>query len=161
MKRSMLAVLFGAVCFLAGLSLKPLATAWAQGKIQAEDDAKTSPRAVPGKAMYFSAEEIKKKFVDAAPQGATHLAWDPAYRFTVMRRPYYETAKKMNSGQVSHWDDAEMHEDKTQIYIIVAGTGTIALGGPPRTSGTHRKGSTPVSPSSAPPCKRSSPAIGS
>jgi mannose-6-phosphate isomerase-like protein (cupin superfamily) len=35
----------------------------------------------------------------------------------------------MNSGQVSHWDDAEMHEDKTQIYIMVAGTGTLALGG--------------------------------
>jgi mannose-6-phosphate isomerase-like protein (cupin superfamily) len=67
--------------------------------------------------------------VDAAPQGATHLMWDPAYRFTVMRRPYYEPAKKMNSGQVSHWDDAEMHEDKTQIYIIVGGTGTVALGG--------------------------------
>ena len=47
MKRSMLGVLFGAVCFLAGLSLKPLVTAWAQGKIQAEEDAKASPRAVP------------------------------------------------------------------------------------------------------------------
>lgn len=129
MKRSMVAVLFGVICFLAGLSLKPLVTAWAQGKIQAEEDAKASPRAVPGKAMYFSSEEIKKRFVDAAPQNATHLAWDPAYRFTVMRRPYYETAKKMNSGQVSHWDDAEMHEDKTQIYIIVSGTGSIALGG--------------------------------
>ena len=81
MKRSMLVVLFGVICFLAGLASKPVVNAWAQGKIQAEEDAKTSTKAVPGKAMYFSAEEIKKRFVDAAPQGATHLAWDPAYRF--------------------------------------------------------------------------------
>src|SRR5271169_4558223 len=127
MKRAMFLALFGVTCFLAGLAVKPLVSVMAQGKIQAEEDAKTSAKAVPGKALYFSAEEIKKRFVDAAPQGATHLAWDPAYRFTVMRRPYYETAKKMNSGQVSHWDDAEMHEDKTQIYIMVSGTGTIAL----------------------------------
>jgi mannose-6-phosphate isomerase-like protein (cupin superfamily) len=129
MKRSILVALFGAICFFAGVAFKPLVNALAQGKIQADDDARTSPRAVAGKAIYISAEDIKKRFVDAAPQGASHLAWDPAYRFTVMRRPYYETAKKMNSGQVSHWDDAEMHEDKTQIYIMVAGTGTIALGG--------------------------------
>jgi len=129
MKRSIAVALFGAGCFLAGLALRPLASVMAQGKIQAEEDAKTSSKAVPGKALYISAEEIKARFVDAAPQGATHLMWDPAYRFTVMRRPYYEPAKKMNSGQVSHWDDAEMHEDKTQIYIMVAGTGTLALGG--------------------------------
>ena len=96
MKRSMvLAMCVG--CFLAGLALRPVASVMAQGKIQAEEDAKTSARAVPGKALYISSEEIKKRFVDAAPQGATHLMWDPAYRFTVMRRPYYETAKKMNS----------------------------------------------------------------
>jgi mannose-6-phosphate isomerase-like protein (cupin superfamily) len=129
MKRSIAVALFGAVCFLAGLAFKPLVSAMAQGKNQTEEDKKTSPRAMAGKAIYISAEDIKKRFVDAAPQGASHLAWDPAYRFTVMRRPYYETAKKMNSGQVSHWDDAEMHEDKTQIYIMVAGTGTLALGG--------------------------------
>jgi len=129
MKRMIAVTLFGACCFLAGLVFKPFTSALAQGKIQAEEDAKASPRAVPGKALYFSAEEIKSRFIDAAPQGPTHLAWTPEYRFTVMRRPYYETAKKMNSGQVSHWDDAEMHEDKTQIYIIVSGTGTLALGG--------------------------------
>jgi len=129
MKRSIVVALFGLTCFLAGLAVRPLVSVMAQGKIQAEEDAKASPRAVAGKAIFISAEEIKRRFVDAAPQGATHLAWDPAYRFTVMRRPYYEQEKKMNSGQMSHWDDAEMHEDKTQIYIMVAGTGTIALGG--------------------------------
>jgi mannose-6-phosphate isomerase-like protein (cupin superfamily) len=129
MKRFIAAVFFGAVCFFAGLSFRPLTNALAQGKIQAEEDAKMSARAVNGKWFYISAEDIKKRFVDAAPQGATHLIWAPEYRFTVMRRPYYETAKKMNSGQVSHWDDAEMHEDKTQIYIIVSGTGVLALGG--------------------------------
>ena len=129
MKRLFAVALFGAGCFLAGLAVRPVASVMAQGKIQAEEDARTATRAVPGKALYISAEEIKARFVDAAPQGPAHLMWDPAYRFTVMRRPYYEPAKKMNSGQVSHWDDAEMHEDKTQIYIIVAGTGTVALGG--------------------------------
>jgi len=129
MKRLIAAVFFGATCFVAGLSLRPLTNALAQGKIQAEEDAKNSTRAMNGKWFYISAEDIKKRFVDASPQGATHLMWAPEYRFTVMRRPYYDTPKKMNSGQVSHWDDAEMHEDKTQIYIIVSGTGVLALGG--------------------------------
>lgn len=129
MKRSMVLALFGVSCFLAGLALRPLASAMAQGKLQAQEDAKASPKAVPGKGIYISSEEIKRRFVEGAPQGPTHLAWDPSYRFTVMRRPYYDPAKKMNSGEVSHWDDAEMHEDKTQIYIMVAGTGTVALGG--------------------------------
>jgi mannose-6-phosphate isomerase-like protein (cupin superfamily) len=129
MKRSMILAVFGVICFFAGLGLRPLTRAMAQGKIQTTEDMKSSPRAVPGKGIYISAEEIKKRFVDGPPQGATHLAWDPNYRFTVMTRPYYATAKKMNSGEVSHWDDAEMHEDKTQIYIMVSGTGTVALGG--------------------------------
>lgn len=129
MKRSIALAVLGVCCFLAGLAVRPAIDVMAQGKIQSQEDAKSSPRAIPGKGIYISSEEIKKRFVDAAPAGATHLAWAPEYRFTVMRRPYYEPAKKMNSGEVSHWDDAEMHEDKTQIYIMVAGTGTIALGG--------------------------------
>ena len=47
--------------------------------------------------MFYSAEQIKKMFPPADKTGtlppataSIHLAWDPFYRFTVMRRPYYD-----------------------------------------------------------------------
>jgi hypothetical protein len=63
---------------------------------------------------------------------ATHLAWDASYRFSVMTRPYYDPPQTGRVSQMPlHWDDGEMHENKTQIYIMVSGTGSIALGGEP------------------------------
>jgi len=106
-------------------------------------------RAQHGKAMYFSIDDIRKKFVDSKQQTltATHLAWDPFYRFTVMTRAYYDPPRTGRvSGVPIHWDDAEMHENKTQIYIMVDGTGVVALGGEPEkqsgnsTTGQHSGG---------------------
>jgi mannose-6-phosphate isomerase-like protein (cupin superfamily) len=46
---------------------------------------------------------------------------DTGYRLTVLTRPYSEPAAA----------SSEMHEDKTQIYFILSGTGTQVLGGTP------------------------------
>jgi hypothetical protein len=51
MKRSI--ALFGPGCFLAGLALRPLASVMAQGKIQAEEDAKTWSKAVAAEIIPF------------------------------------------------------------------------------------------------------------
>jgi mannose-6-phosphate isomerase-like protein (cupin superfamily) len=91
-------------------------------------------RAEHGKALYFPINEIKAKFVAnrQTELSATHLAWDPSYRFTVMTRAYYDPPRLGRvSQEMIHWDDAEMHENKTQIYIMVDGTGIVALGGEP------------------------------
>jgi len=60
------------------------------------------------------------------------LAWDPEYRVTFQRRPYYDPPKlTAETKMMSQWDDAEMHENKTQVYVILDGTGALALGGEP------------------------------
>jgi hypothetical protein len=139
MKRVFAVTLFGAGCVFAGLALRPVVSVLAQVKIQSEEDAKSFPKAEPGKAIYITAEELKTRFLSGPPTGRDRinnvdggLAWTPEYRFSVLSKPYYDPPKKFNSGEVSHWEGPEMHEDKTQIYIIIGGTGTMALGGTPR-----------------------------
>ena len=91
-------------------------------------------RAQHGKALYFPIADIKKRFVANRQTEitATHLAWDPFYRFTVMTRAYYDPPRPGRVSQVPiNWDDGEMHENKTQIYIMVDGSGVLALGGEP------------------------------
>ena len=144
-----------AACYLAGVASNPRVAVTAQGQPgqQAQPGGGGGLRALApptraehGKAMYFNIEDIKKKFTNEKVMTATHLAWDPFYRFTVMTRAYYDPPRTMNvSKTISNWDDAEMHENKTQIYIMVAGTGVLALGGEPvmqRTSpdGQHQGG---------------------
>ena len=90
--------------------------------------------------MYLNIEDIKKKFTNEKVMTATHLAWDPFYRFTVMTRAYYDPPRLTGTSKMpSNWDDAEMHENKTQIYIMVAGTGVLALGGEPGRSVLARR----------------------
>lgn len=91
-------------------------------------------RAEHGKALYFPIADIKKRFVANRQTEitATHLAWDPFYRFTVMTRAYYDPPRPGRVSQVPiNWDDGEMHENKTQIYVMVDGSGVLALGGEP------------------------------
>jgi mannose-6-phosphate isomerase-like protein (cupin superfamily) len=58
------------------------------------------------------------------------MAATPIYRLNLWQREYYDTPKITTASKtMSHWDDAEMHEDKTQVYIIISGTGTVILGG--------------------------------
>jgi mannose-6-phosphate isomerase-like protein (cupin superfamily) len=97
-------------------------------------DGSKYPRAENGKATIWTAEELKKKYVDD-PKGPTndHIEWAPPYRITVQRRRPSDAATV----------GGELHEDKTQIYVIMAGAGTVLLGGRPKADasagpGEHR-----------------------
>ena len=136
MKRTLAIGLFGACCFVAGLALSPRGIV-VEAAVQAQPAA---PRAVvDGKGMFFSSEDIQKMFPPADKNGnlpptniSNHLAWDPSYRFTVMRRQYFEPARKSEAtGEMLHYAGSEMHENKTQIYVMSGGTGTVVLGGRP------------------------------
>ena len=142
MKRAISVALFGAVCFLAGYSFSPRGrVAQAQTATPAEAPVATAVKAVNGKGMYYSIGDIKKRFPQADAHGdfaqgdsggANHLAWAPEYRFTLMRRPYFDPARKnANTGEMEHYAGSEMHENKTQVYIMVAGAGQVAMGGKP------------------------------
>ena len=144
MKRLISVALFGAVCFLAGYMFSPHAGAAAQGQAAQAPLAAPGPpatRVVNGKGMYFPIDEIKKRFPPADahgdfPQGdqgaANHLAWAPEYRFTLMRRQYFDPPRKnANTGEMEHYVGSEMHENKTQIYAIHQGGGAVVLGGKP------------------------------
>lgn len=140
MKRMIPVALFGAACFLAGYMFHP------HGSVAAQSQTAQAPapavRAVNGKGMYFSIDDIRKKFPPADSHGdfasgdpgtPNHLAWAPEYRFTLMRRQYFDPPRKDATGEMEHYAGSEMHENKTQIYILVGGTGQVALGGKPAT----------------------------
>jgi mannose-6-phosphate isomerase-like protein (cupin superfamily) len=139
MKR-MTPVLLLCVGYLAGLATIPHVTVVAQDQnMQGQGAQPAAPQAVDGKGMYFSSEYIKKMFPTADKNGklpsstiSNHLAWDPSYRFTIMRRQHYgQPQKDPRSGEMILYSDAEMHENKTQIYIMVGGVGAVELGGKP------------------------------
>jgi len=144
-RQSLWVVSLCALCYLAGMLTSQISDVAAQERgqqsVQPQMNQGIRPvqaptRAEHGQALYFPLDEIKANFV-ANRQGqlsATHLAWDPFYRFTVMTRPYYDPPQPGRvSEELIHWDDAEMHENKTQIYIMVDGSGVLALGGEPTT----------------------------
>jgi mannose-6-phosphate isomerase-like protein (cupin superfamily) len=140
MKRLIPVVLTGAACFLAGYMFNPHGNVAAQG--QTAQAPAPAVRAVNGKGMYFSIDDIRKKFPPADAHGdfapgdpgtPNHLAWAPEYRFTLMRRQYFDPPRKDATGEMEHYAGSEMHENKTQIYILVGGTGQVALGGKPAT----------------------------
>jgi mannose-6-phosphate isomerase-like protein (cupin superfamily) len=94
-----------------------------------------------GTGLFIPGDEMKNAFggkadrLDMVLMGAT-----PAYRVNVIARPYMDAAKMATATEAS-----EMHEDKTQIYVILAGTGTQVLGGKPAmdkraASGDHTGG---------------------
>jgi mannose-6-phosphate isomerase-like protein (cupin superfamily) len=86
-------------------------------------DGSKYPRAENGKATFWTAEELKKKYVtDPKAPVMDHLEWTPAYRISMLRRNPADPATV----------GGEMHEDKTQVYIIMSGSGTILIGGKPR-----------------------------
>ena len=127
-------------CFVAGLAVSP------HLRVSAQEGASASaPTAIDGKGLFFSSEDLKKRFPMADktgkfsndPDQATaktnnQLAWEPTYRFTYQRRQYFDPAQKNDvSGEMLNWAGSEMHENKTQIYAIHQGTGAVVLGGKP------------------------------
>lgn len=136
MSRLLAIGLFGACCFLAGLTLSPGGVVTAQTSAQAQPAA---PQAIDGKGVFFSSEDIQRLFPPADKKGdlppssiSNYLAWDPYYRFTVRRRPYFDPARKNEAtGEMLRYAGSEMHENKTQIYVMSGGTGAVVLGGKP------------------------------
>jgi hypothetical protein len=104
-------------------------------------DGSKYPRAENGKATFWTAEELRKKYISSTAPAMDHLEWTPSYRISVLHRPQGEAATV----------GGEMHEDKTQIYLILSGSGTILIGGQPKLDasagpGEHRSqliGATP------------------
>lgn len=106
MKRLICVASFGAVCFLAGYMFSPHAGVAAKGQAAQAPLAAPGPpatKAVNGKGVYYSIDDIKKRFPPADahgdfPQGDQggpgHLAWAPEYRFTLIRRQYFDSPRK-------------------------------------------------------------------
>jgi len=138
-----------AVGFLIGYAMSPRTTVAAQappaqGRAgQAElgglVPGPATSRIQDGKAYVISADDVKQKFPPADKTGkvaastiSTNLGWDPVYSLVVMRRPYMDPpVKSANTGNMVRWADAEMHEQKAQLYVIMSGTGQVTLGGQP------------------------------
>jgi len=100
-------------------------------------DGSKFPRAVNGKGTIWTAEELRRKYI-TDPKGPNfdHIEWAPPYRITMQRRV------PLQAGATA---SGELHDDKTQIYIILAGSGTVQLGGKPDVDnsagpGEHRGG---------------------
>lgn len=139
-------ILVGSLCvavgFLAGYGMN-LRSVAAQEQAPKERvggmlyDRPVQARLEDGKSFVIHRDEVLKNFPMAdkagkiAPTGLNStLGWDPIYSLVVMRRPYMDPPiKSANTGQMTHWADAEMHEEKAQLYIIMSGTGQVALGG--------------------------------
>lgn len=102
---------------------------------------RATSRAQDGKAYVIAVADLKQKFPPADAAGnltppnsspPTDLGWDPVYSLTLVRWPYRNPpVKSANTGNMVHWADAEMHEQKTQLYIIISGAGQVMLGGKP------------------------------
>lgn len=138
-----------AVGFLAGYATSPHTSLAAQGQTvqgqaaQAETGGlalgPAAARIQDGKAYVISMDDVKQKFPPADKTGkiapsniSTNLGWDPIYSLVVMRRPYMDPpVKSANTGNMVRWADAEMHEQKAQLYMIISGTGQVTLGGKP------------------------------
>jgi mannose-6-phosphate isomerase-like protein (cupin superfamily) len=79
------------------------------------------PAAKDGTGMFWSNEDMKKAYGPSNEVTMGNFAWTPIYRLSFVQRPYRDPAVA----------ESEMHEDKTQIYVIISGTGTQILGGKP------------------------------
>lgn len=141
-------VLVGSLClvcgFLAGyaMNLRPVAAQEQTSKERVGGmlyDKPAEARLTDGKSFVIYRDEVLKQFPSAdksgkvPPSGANRtLGWDPIYSLVVMRRPYMDPpVKSANTGQMTHWADAEMHEEKAQLYVIMSGTGQVTLGDKP------------------------------
>jgi mannose-6-phosphate isomerase-like protein (cupin superfamily) len=113
---------------------------WARtGRLAAQQTphpAEESSKAERGKGAYFSVDDIKKRF---AKPGQITILEDSDYRFAVQTREYHDPPKMTGtSKELSHWDDADMHETYTQFLFVVSGTGTAYVGGKPEKMGEAR-----------------------
>lgn len=82
------------------------------------------PPAENGVGQVWSSDELLPTLELDRQVAMTIMTWTPAYRIAVLRRARFGDQARVAS---------EMHEDKTQIYFILSGSGTQVLGGEPST----------------------------
>ena len=133
MKRFVPTLLLGVVAFLGGYATSELTKVSAQAQpsaAQTQNPAAQAPRkplrsVATGQATFFSSDDLKAIY--QRPKEERYnvlLAGAPQYRLNISHHPYYDPPKMMAASKtMSHWDDGEMHEDNTQLYIIMEGTG--------------------------------------
>ena len=150
MKRFVPTLLLGVVAFLGGYATSELTKVSAQAQpsaAQAQNPAAQAPRkplrsVATGQATFFSSDDLKAIY--QRPKEERYnvlLAGAPQYRLNISHHPYYDTPKMMAASKtMSHWDDGEMHEDNTQLYIIMEGTGAVTVGGTAVTERTTTPG---------------------
>lgn len=73
--------------------------------------------------IWSTDEQLKTLELDRAV-AMTIMTWTPDYRIAVLRRVRFGDQARVAS---------EMHEDKTQIYFILSGSGMQMMGGEPTT----------------------------
>jgi len=89
------------------------------------------PKAINGEGLYWSIDDLRKAYGSPSTSIVqAHLAWTPEYRLTVVKRPYADAATA----------PSEMHEDKTQMYTVISGTGVQILGGHPAKDNVSAEG---------------------
>src|SRR5262245_21383499 len=119
MKHALTVPLLCAGCFVAGLAVSP------RMGISTQEGTVAAPAALDGKGVFFSGDDLKRRFpaadnagkFSADPDQATartnnQLAWEPVYRFTYQRRQYFDPPQKNEvSGEMLNWAGSEMHEN--------------------------------------------------
>jgi mannose-6-phosphate isomerase-like protein (cupin superfamily) len=98
------------------------------------------PPAANGQGLHGTLEAQKKALPPGHNIAMSIFAWTPNYRVSLLERAPYADDTKAGS---------EMHEDKTQIYFVLSGSGVQVLGGKPDTekdvgNGNHASEGTPV-----------------
>lgn len=150
MQRFVPTLLLGVVAFLGGYATSALTKVSAQAQpsaAQTQNPPAQAPRkplrsVVTGQATFFSGDDLKAIY--QRPKEERYnvlLAGSPQYRLNISHHPYYDPPKMMAASKTtSHWDDGEMHEDNTQLYIILEGTGAVTVGGTAVTERTTTPG---------------------
>ena len=118
MFRSLAVTIFAAALYPAALTAQTSAPSSSAAVVP------PGPPVENGEGEVWSSEEQLKTLELDRPVAMTIRTWTPQYRIAVMRRARFGDPARVAS---------EMHEDKTQIYFILSGSGTQTLGGKPST----------------------------
>ena len=123
MKRFVSTALLCAASYLAGYAMSPGTGLAAQAQA-----GRGRGRAAPpaeGKGLHWTIEDLKKV------HEGTRIAFptSPFYRIGATRYNHIDAPKLSGTKVMSQWDDAEIHDDRTDFYIILGGSGTEILGG--------------------------------
>jgi mannose-6-phosphate isomerase-like protein (cupin superfamily) len=127
--------------YLAGHALTPAGAVAAQGPagvpaVTREGFPPLAPDQ-PARTQHWSADDLRRLHVERMSAAAAGRPQPPfqgmvgrTHVIMLTSRPYSDRPKPSNFVKVmSQWDDAEQHEGMSDIYVVVAGTGRMIVGG--------------------------------